>query len=338
MKYNKGLDTFRAFAVIFVIIQHWGPPFNDKTALGKFAATFFIPDGGTGVYMFFVLSGFLITGNLLHARLEAGDGNRLLTVKNFFGRRILRIFPVYYITLFLVAQSHLYPDLVENIWYFITYTSNILCYRLNSFGPFSQTWTLSIEEQFYIFWPWLILFINWRYLKYLFAAAIAIGFATTLWEVKVHNHIIPYLAYNCVDALAHGGFYAYARLDSAYCARFEKMVRILAPAFLCMFLLRKFAMYQGDNYYLVSVKKSVDSFLSLWIIIWIMNCRSRSSQKNTCWKTKCSFLLAKLVTASTSSTPMQTLSTTELYHLYSAHFQPAPPSQVSCLADVRCFV
>src|SRR5580704_6957692 len=93
MKYIRGLDTLRAFAVIFVIIYHWGLPLPANEAVHRLQRL--IPDGRFGVDLFFVLSGFLITRILLTARRQA-DLPRLSIIKNFIVRRSLRIFPIYY--------------------------------------------------------------------------------------------------------------------------------------------------------------------------------------------------------------------------------------------------
>jgi peptidoglycan/LPS O-acetylase OafA/YrhL len=89
--YLVQLDGLRAFAALSVIIQHF-------TILESYTR---IPVGIAGVWLFFVLSGFLITGILLRARADAqGDRGRLVDAwKAFYMRRILRIFPLYYTVL-----------------------------------------------------------------------------------------------------------------------------------------------------------------------------------------------------------------------------------------------
>ena len=159
MEKIKGLDTLRAFAVFFVIIQHFGVWFDYTSPSGKFITNVLIPDGGFGVNLFFVLSGFLITSILLKAKSAARDDQRLTLVKNFFIRRALRIFPIYYLLLFFLFFID-YPDIRHYFVYFVTYTSNILSWLTNSWNSFSHTWTLAVEEQFYLLWPWLIIFVN----------------------------------------------------------------------------------------------------------------------------------------------------------------------------------
>ena len=150
MTYYKSLDSIRAFAVFLVIFSHW-LPFN-------FVKTFHF--GYIGVDIFFVLSGFLITNNLLKEKKETSNDLRIKFVhlKNFIIRRSLRIFPVYYFLIFVLAiiGKTTYTTINENIWYYITYTSNILFFNTQKWdGMLSHLWSLAVEEQFYLFWPWL---------------------------------------------------------------------------------------------------------------------------------------------------------------------------------------
>ncbi|MBS1627456.1 MAG: acyltransferase [Bacteroidetes bacterium] len=147
MKYIKAFDTLRAFAVTFVIINHSFPntPFIHKIAFGEI-----------GVFFFFVLSGFLITTILLNEKEQTYSTKRKIGI--FYIRRALRIFPAYYLFLyinFLFQQ----PDLIKHTTYFLTYTQSFLFFKTASYaGALSPTWTLAVEEQFYLLWPFIILF------------------------------------------------------------------------------------------------------------------------------------------------------------------------------------
>src|SRR5258706_16450661 len=103
MRYIKQLDSVRAIAVLLVIISHWIPPYY---LINK------IPNGGLGVDTFFVLSGFLITWILLSNRQKAEQEDILKrsVIKNFYIRRTLRIFPIYYLVLILLLIFHSYTD------------------------------------------------------------------------------------------------------------------------------------------------------------------------------------------------------------------------------------
>ncbi len=274
LKHIKGLDTLRAFAVLFVLIQHWGPAFGAHHPTLQFLQCFFVPDGGAGVHMFFVLSGFLITGILLKAKEEAHGSSRIGVIKNFFIRRALRIFPIYYILIIILYFC--YPDIKENITYFLTYTSNILSYRTNSWNSASHTWTLAVEEQFYLCWPWLILFINNKYLKYVFAGAIAVGIISTYLIQGVRG---PLLVFNSIDAFGIGAWYAYARLNEQRTLRSEKIIKIVTPVCLLLYFYWKAVLYAGTPLYAPFLIKTVDSILTIWLIMRIVNNRSQLVKK-----------------------------------------------------------
>jgi peptidoglycan/LPS O-acetylase OafA/YrhL len=141
MKYFKQLDGLRFIAVSFVLIEHFAH------GLGRhFTAGYY------GVDLFFVLSGFLITNILIKSREPFGKA-----YKNFIGRRTLRIFPVYYLTiavLFIIGNPNIHQWLVYCLTYTYNYATGYFNINLNSINHF---WSLSVEEQFYLFWPFIIL-------------------------------------------------------------------------------------------------------------------------------------------------------------------------------------
>ena len=128
-----------------------------------------ITNGWIGVDLFFVISGFLITGILIDSR---GREHRL---RNFFARRVLRIFPLYYLVLFalfVVAPLFTSDPLIvypsSDKAYYALYIQNLCLPLINPELPasvyLSHTWSLAIEEQFYLVWPWLVVFLPRRVL------------------------------------------------------------------------------------------------------------------------------------------------------------------------------
>ena len=141
--------------------------------------------GWTGVQLFFVLSGFLITGILLD--MKASLPGKDYFVK-FYGRRFLRIFPLYYFYLFAMwAISSLLFSLEYRRNYMKLFQAQLpfaLAYIYDFFYGSSafkhqlyveHFWSLSVEEQFYIFWPLLLFLIPRKHLKKLFLSLIALG-------------------------------------------------------------------------------------------------------------------------------------------------------------------
>ena len=144
--YIPQLDTIRAIAVLLVIIHHWLP---QDSVLN------IVPNGPLGVNIFFVLSGFLITGILLREKdkAEVLKQKKKTIFRNFYIRRSLRIFPIYYLFLFVLWVIH-DPSVQSDGTYFYTYTSNYLFYSQEFFpARTAHLWSLGVEEQFYLLWP-----------------------------------------------------------------------------------------------------------------------------------------------------------------------------------------
>jgi len=262
MKYIKGLDTLRAFAVFLVIITHWGPR-TFKSPVITFIFTRLIPDGKFGVDLFFVLSGYLITKILLNARNEALPDERLRIIKSFYIRRALRIFPIYFLLILFVAFILNDQFVKEHILYFFTYTSNFLVFKLNYWTQISHTWSLAVEEQFYIIWPWLIIFSPRKYLLGLILTALAIGVLSTIILESQYGEFAAVLLLPCITAFSIGALYAYVQLNP----RFKKTVTVtylvLLPA--CLVLLFVFQM--GNKIILIRL---VNSIIAINAIIYVV--------------------------------------------------------------------
>ncbi len=160
------LDGLRAIAIGLVLSAHGCEAFLSFSHSWWMAP---ITNGGLGVRLFFVLSGYLITSLLMREQARHGD----ISLRNFYIRRTLRIFPAFYFYLAVIA------GLVGCGWIAAsgaqlaaaaTYTWNYLgLWHLS--GPaegawfLGHLWTLSLEEQFYLFWPGLIVLGGWRWAR-----------------------------------------------------------------------------------------------------------------------------------------------------------------------------
>jgi peptidoglycan/LPS O-acetylase OafA/YrhL len=203
------LDSLRAIAVILVIVSHWFAP---NHLLNRYTA-----NGILGVTLFFVLSGFLITGILLRSR-ESIDAGRLAPKKAFgvfYARRALRIFPVYYVLLLIVVIFN-FALIGDSFWWHFSYTSNFYFWIKEAWdGPLSHLWSLSVEEQFYIAWPMLIFFIPNRLFPALFFAGIFIAVVFRHFIITDHSDFGRLLMPGSLDSFCIGGLLAYARHKSA---------------------------------------------------------------------------------------------------------------------------
>ncbi len=168
------LDGLRGLAILCVLVEHFG---------GVLAVPFDF--GYFGVDLFFVLSGFLITGVIL--RMSNGPMMERFVV--FFCRRSIRIAPPYYLTL-LALWLFNYQNTRDHIFPLATYTWN---YNCRNGGPF-YLWSLSLEEQFYLIWPFLIWGLS-KYTRLRFALVIVLTFfgftqiCTGLFEfLTPHNY------------------------------------------------------------------------------------------------------------------------------------------------------
>lgn len=167
--YLPQLDALRAFAVAGVIWSHWTP------ALYHFGLPW-----AAGVQLFFVLSGFLITGLLLDARATlaatATSREKGRLIRNFYARRFLRLCPLFYGILVLGLILNLGTLRQTYPWHF-SYLSNYAFIRQGGWdGWISHFWTLAVEEQFYLFWPLLVLAVPLRHMAGWFLGVALVGF------------------------------------------------------------------------------------------------------------------------------------------------------------------
>jgi peptidoglycan/LPS O-acetylase OafA/YrhL len=206
------LDGLRGLAIALVLVYHFTLGMRGD---GLSARLFFklTSLGWCGVDLFFVLSGFLITGILC----DAGESPHRF--RNFYARRALRIFPLYYAALAIVfaampllgSAKGVRAELEDaRIWLWC-YGANILVALRDSWFPLSHFWSLAVEEHFYIFWPAIILGCDRRTAMRLCAAMIVAALTVRLWMVSAGAVLAAYCLTICrVDALAIGGCLALA--------------------------------------------------------------------------------------------------------------------------------
>jgi peptidoglycan/LPS O-acetylase OafA/YrhL len=204
------LDGIRGLAILFVLYDHlfWSNP-NSGNPIFDFLNV--IRDSAyVGVNLFFVLSGFLITGILLDTVTSPNF------FRTFYARRTLRIFPLYYGVLLVLLLLTRPLHFVWNGWqyFYLTYTSNLALWPrapliLHQIS-IDHFWSLQVEEQFYLIWP-LILY-RVRSLRSLIRLSIVVCIATLFIRIALvagrpylHNVYLPYSStFSCVDNLLFG--------------------------------------------------------------------------------------------------------------------------------------
>ncbi len=213
-RHVPALDGVRGLAVLMVMFFHYESRRFDLHFPGWGLVLDGFRFGWSGVDLFFVLSGFLITGILWDSK------ERPRYFRNFYARRTLRIFPLYYAFLLLIYA--LLPILGAvsttragtQIWYW-TYTSNILI-ALKGWGVSGRFtphfWSLAVEEQFYLMWPLVVLLVSRRAGETLCGIVIVAALALRCWAAGLHDHLTAtyVLTPTRTDTLAVGALFALA--------------------------------------------------------------------------------------------------------------------------------
>ena len=276
LKNYKELDGIRAIAAILVMFLHFfelTPDMGNKIVNTlKHLAAF----GQTGVTLFFVLSGFLITRILLSTKKNTNY------FKNFYIRRSLRIFPLYYMYLIIVFiivpffTHSLVPP--KDSWYYWIYLQN---FAITFNWPHSEPthfWSLAVEEHFYLFWPVLIYYLNVK--RIIQAIAIIIIFSLICRILLLnHGYEVFYFTFTNMDALAIGSVLAILEIRNKLNNRnagfyFFMFLALFIPAvFLGIFI-------SGQKLYIAQLLKlPVIAVSYFFLIIYVIKCSKNNILK-----------------------------------------------------------
>jgi peptidoglycan/LPS O-acetylase OafA/YrhL len=218
------LDAVRGLAILLVIMHNTDEKFPSFHLHRAFA------NGWMGVDLFFVLSGFLITGILLDTKQSAGY------FKNFYARRCLRIWPLYYSLIFFMfvivpflspSQGHFIFEKSSPWWAYPLFLQNFLLpISTLAAGPLGVTWSLAIEEQFYLVWPLVVRYFSNVQIRRVAIAEICLSpvlrFYLSLHHVDLYTNVFCRL-----DGLMAGALLALmVRSDSFRPSKFIKQAWI----------------------------------------------------------------------------------------------------------------
>lgn len=193
--YYLSLDGLRGIAILLVVLYH------------NFTFLSYLNYGWLGVDLFFVLSGFLIT-QILITTLNTGS-----YFKNFYARRILRIFPLYYLTLLLFIvilpsfsgfplNMHYYQ---KNQFWFWTYLQNwtLIFHHNDDSNALNHFWSLAVEEQYYLIWPFIIVLIKKPKILLLLCMVLLASIITARFLIWNHRS----------ELLSYQWFFLFTRID-----------------------------------------------------------------------------------------------------------------------------
>lgn len=279
-RYFAALDGLRGIAVLLVIARH-ASAMRDPEGGISLVVHHAMRMGWVGVDIFFVLSGFLITGILIDTRGRPGS------LKSFYVRRVLRIFPLYFAVLAIVffvlpwtpvGGTPAMERLQSNAAWFWGYAVNILIsLRGEASTPLAlgHLWSLSVEEQFYLVWPFVVVLVSPRRLGraclLLMAGAVLLRLGLILatgWGTDAGYMLMPAR----MDALLIGGLLALLmRNDTGRLAvvRWHRPVGLLSAVSLAALIAWRGGLERSDPYVQVFgyVALSVLSFAAIAAVV-----------------------------------------------------------------------
>jgi peptidoglycan/LPS O-acetylase OafA/YrhL len=244
--YFPALDGVRGLAIILVLLFH-----NFRfLAISEY--------GWMGVDLFFVISGFLITNILLKT---VGKEHYF---KNFYTRRVLRIFPLYYLTLivFFTAFSLLKrPEgssyyLQHHVWFWTLLENWLFSYQLPKNGLLIHYWSLAVEEQFYLVWPFVI--YRMRKSKALLTLTVALVSALVLARLilavlqqngVIHHTYFILITYSRFDGILVGSALAIISLQRQLLKRWMSAILLVIAVVLNICYLAFVHLYKGNFAY-----------------------------------------------------------------------------------------
>ena len=273
LKYRPEIDGLRAIAVGSVIIYH--------AQISLFGLQLF-KGGFIGVDIFFVISGYLITSIILNELVITGS----FSFKNFYERRIRRILPALLFIMFVslpLAWIYLLPssfiDFSKSILYSLGFSSNFYFhYSEQQYGaqsgllkPFLHTWSLSVEEQYYILFP-IILLITFKYFKKYLIQILILGFVISLFLADYTSKNYPstsfYFLHTRMWELLAGSILAYFEITKGHRNKYE-ILNLILPTIGLFLILHSLLFFNDDMFHPSFL--TLSPVIGVCFIIWFSN-------------------------------------------------------------------
>jgi peptidoglycan/LPS O-acetylase OafA/YrhL len=273
------LDGLRFIAFFMVFLWHGlKHPFEMLEVKNIYLQKLFylFANGKTGVSVFFVLSGFLITYLILS---EIGLRGKLDVIK-FYIRRSLRIWPLYFLLLvllfgvmpFVMRLTHQDWSFSMNPWYYFAFLSNfdvLHIYLTNGKDMVASTvtWSVSIEEQFYLVWPLLFSFCGKRFYKFIFPAVFFTGYLFRFLHAG-NTSILYYHTLSVCGDLALGGWAAYLSFTSVpFLSFFKQQKNTTRALFYVSGIVSLYLLQLTDNGYIEALGRMIQTAFFCYIIL-----------------------------------------------------------------------
>lgn len=213
LKYYYNLDGIRGIAALMVVVFHFFTYPNSTYIQNLHSYQSMTEFGQHGVSLFFVLSGFVITRILLNTRKNQKYFG------TFYKRRVLRIFPLYYLFLFayyliirLLSNSWVEFNLTLPFYFYIQNFTEVL--NIGAQGP-GHYWSLAVEEHFYLLWPIAVFLINPRHLGKLIGIIIVLVFILKYYMLN-SGISINFFTFTRIDQILMGAYLAVLELNGFF--------------------------------------------------------------------------------------------------------------------------
>lgn len=273
IKYRPEIDGLRAIAVSAVILYH-----AQITILGHQP----FKGGFIGVDIFFVISGYLITSIILKELVTTGT----FSFKHFYERRVRRILPALLFVmlvslplawLFLLPSSFI--DFLKSILYSLGFSSNFyFWYTGQEYGaesgflkPFLHTWSLSVEEQFYILFP-IVLLVTFKYFRNYLIHILILGFVISLsladWGSRNHPSLNFYVLPTRGWELLAGSILAYFEINHGHRSK-NKTLNLILPAIGLLLIGHSILFFNGEMFH--PSFYTLSPIIGVCFIIWFSN-------------------------------------------------------------------
>ncbi len=322
------LNGLRAFSILLVIFSH----LMVVDSFPGFLKTFLEPiaNGEIGVRLFFVISGFLITWLLIKEKEKTGRIN----IKKFYIRRLLRIFPVFY---FYILFVFLVSRVTGNAIRYEVFITSFLYLQNFGFGGYhwllSHSWTLAVEEQFYLIWPWIARQTSNKLPILISLLVLVIGLLSRIIAYKfpsLSNYLLlPFLMH--IDFLYGGCLLAFiiAYKQEWYKRQIAKIRGWILPVGL--FFVFIFGYYEFDPRLDRLVLPIAGTYMTIYFVILIGWVTNKSNSNSTVYKLLNNSILNRIGILSYGLYVWQQFFLVPIYNSYSEYWWTQFPQNILLL-------